>query len=705
MKSHKKLKKKPIEKSVLKPNKTNRYAWLVIFVLGFVLYSNSISNDYALDDAIVITKNQFTQKGLEGIGDIFSYDTFTGFWLSTYTNRTAKQIQDEKKLVAGGRYRPLSVATFAFEKQLFGQNPHISHFVNILLYILTCIVLYNVLSKLFRNYKSKFWYLSFPFIATLLFLAHPIHTEAVANIKGRDEIMTLLGSLLALWFTIKYFETGKIANVLWSSISLFLGLLSKENAITFLAVIPISMYYFYHNKNAGKKLYAYGGLLLAAGIFLLIRASVLGGGGEKQIAHEIMNNPFLDPISKEPVSFGVKMATIFVTLWMYIRLLIFPHPLTYDYYPYQIPLSDWSNPYTLIALVIYLSIGLYAIYGLFKRKDIFSYGILMFLIPLSVVSNVFFSVGTFMNERFIFISSIGFSIILAWVVYNYLPMLVKNKSKLHTVMLIVLLPILLLYSGKTMSRNKAWENDFVLFTTDVKVSFNSAKSTCSAGGKLIEESQKPVIKSDTALHNKYVRDAIGYLEKSLEIHPEYVDALNLLGNAWYELEMNTAKSVHYYTEVLKLRPYHNVAYQNAGIVVNNGFAILNNGKNVSTYEEILTACIELDKVKPGIRGLNHLIGTIYGRYLNNLDSSILYLNKEIEGGNQSISLQKDIAVAYGMKGLYEQALFHFEKAIELDPNDPSTWINAAYTHAQMGNMPKYNEYIAKSNQLKSKNQQ
>ena len=232
-------------------------AFLILCVFAFILYGNTLTHDYALDDAIVITNNQFTQQGTEGIANIFKYDTFVGFWLTSNPTKTAEQIQEEKKLVAGGRYRPLSLVSFALEVEFFGKNikdandkviykgdPFVSHLGNIVLYLLTAFLLYVILSKLFPQEKDKKWYLGFPMIAALLFLAHPIHTEAVANIKGRDEIMTLLGSLGALWFTLKYLDTKKIWYVLLSSLCLFLGLLSKENAITFLAVIPLTVYYF-----------------------------------------------------------------------------------------------------------------------------------------------------------------------------------------------------------------------------------------------------------------------------------------------------------------------------------------------------------------------------------------------------------------------------------------------------------------------------
>jgi len=341
---------------------------LVLTIFAFILYYNTLNNDYALDDAIVVTNNQFTQKGSEGISEIFKYDTFVGFWLTSNKGKTAEEIQTEKKLVAGGRYRPLSLATFALEIEFFGQdikdasgkivykgNPTVSHFVNIVLYLLTTILLFIILKKLFPPDDSKKWYLSFPLIVSLLFLAHPIHTEAVANIKGRDEIMTLLGSLSALWFTLQYLDTKKFYNLILSSICLFLGLLSKENAITFLAIIPLTVYYFTKNSHFDN-LKSWIPLFIAASVFLIIRGSILGFGEHKQeIAQEIMNNPFLHASGLE------KIATIFFTLWVYIKLLFFPHPLTYDYYPYQIEIIGWSNPGAFLPLLLYLALGVYSV--------------------------------------------------------------------------------------------------------------------------------------------------------------------------------------------------------------------------------------------------------------------------------------------------------------------------------------------------------
>ncbi|HNQ68326.1 MAG TPA: tetratricopeptide repeat protein [Bacteroidales bacterium] len=714
-----KAKNKPKPKQTVateqKPIPTKKglsFDWKIFLVLGifaFILYGNTLNHDYALDDAIVITNNQFTQKGIDGIPDIFKYDTFVGFWLTSYKDRTAEQIQEEKKLVAGGRYRPLSLATFALEIEYFGKNikdangqivykgnPFVSHLINILLYLLTTIILFLVLKRLFPIDDNKKWYLSLPFIVSILFLAHPIHTEAVANIKGRDEIMTLMGSLSALLFMLKYLDTKKMYFFILSSLSLFLGLLSKENAITFLAIIPITVHYFTKHSLI-KNWKAFSLLISVASIFLIIRGRILGFGGHEEVAQEIMNNPFLLASGAE------KMATIFFTLWIYIKLLIFPHPLTYDYYPHQIEIINWTNPGAFLPLLLYLAIGGYALYGLIKKKDVFSFSIWMYLIPLSVVSNIFFPVGTFMNERFVFISSIGFCLILGYLIYKYIPKLIKNVQSSEYVMLLILVVIIGLYSFKTINRNKAWENDLTLFTTDVQVSSNSAKSNCSAGGKIIEEAQKPENKNNKAVHDEMCLKAISYLERAVEIYPEYVDALNLLGNAYYEYNFDVAKSLHYYSKVLKLKKFHSVSYANARIVMMNTVGLMSTGATQNTAEDVIRGSLEIIAVQPEFGEAYHLIGTMYGKYLNDLDSAWYYFEKANSCNfDKNASFYKDLGVVCGMTGRFADALKYFLKAIELDPNDPQTFYNAGVTYQQLGDNKNAAAYIAKSNEMTNK---
>src|SRR5574344_10293 len=208
---------------------------------------------------MIIFENNYTLQGFKGTQDIFTQDAFTGYF------------GKDKNLVTGGRYRPLSQFTFMIEYELFGQSIHdkvglnrapqneelfsesplpiISHAVNVLLFIILCLITYHVLRKIFPNYDHKKWYLSLPFIATLLFALHPLHTEAVANIKGRDEIMCMLGAMFAVFSTIKYMNKRNILWLFAAFAAMVFALFSKENAITFLAIIPLVVYFLPNTKK------------------------------------------------------------------------------------------------------------------------------------------------------------------------------------------------------------------------------------------------------------------------------------------------------------------------------------------------------------------------------------------------------------------------------------------------------------------------
>src|SRR5690606_21088392 len=113
-----------------------RYALpgFVLMVLAVGLYYQSIHYGYVLDDLIVIEENTFTKKGVAGIKEILTTESMTGYF------------GEQKNLVQGNRYRPLSLVTFAMEYEFHQElKPSTSHFINIILYGLTGLLLCMVL--------------------------------------------------------------------------------------------------------------------------------------------------------------------------------------------------------------------------------------------------------------------------------------------------------------------------------------------------------------------------------------------------------------------------------------------------------------------------------------------------------------------------------------------------------------------------------
>src|ERR1035437_3609670 len=233
--------------------------WLLLAV-AMLVYGNSIFNNYALDDAMVITDNAFTQKGVGGIKDILTADTFYGFFKENTNN------------VAGGRYRPFSLITFAFEYQFFGLSPHFSHFINILLFGFCGIGIFIFIKKILQSTQLKYLENSIiPLLTAVLFLVHSIHTEAVANIKGRDEIFSLLFSIFTVIYLMKYIDEGRqTKHLLIGFLLFFFALLSKENSFTFIIIIPMTFYFF---RKISLKDYAIilTPVALASALFFLLR--------------------------------------------------------------------------------------------------------------------------------------------------------------------------------------------------------------------------------------------------------------------------------------------------------------------------------------------------------------------------------------------------------------------------------------------------
>lgn len=481
---------------------------LVLSLAAFVLYGMSIGYGYIQDDQLFIWDNSYVQKGFGGLADIFGHDSLLGFY------------KDPKVMLEGGRYRPLPLATFAMEVGIFGPGkPGVGHFVNILLYALCALMLYRVLSALFSAQAGGRWFWSVPFLAALLFVVHPVHVEVAANIKSRDEIMALMGSLGALWFMMRYFDSGEGKFQWMAAGSFLLGLLSKENTITFLAVIPLIIWVF-SGVPLGRAVSASLPMLGSVLLFLLLRAMALN----KPIDHvdELVLNPFFGMNASE------KFGAIFFSLGWMLKLLFAPYPLTIDYYPYHVPkvgLDDWR---VLLSMGVYLFLGVWALRSLLKnRSNIPAFSIIYFLLTISIVSNLFVRTSTFLNERYLFMPSVAFCLLAAWFLVEKLPALTGKTADKPSVPGIALGAVLLLvFVGISLQRLPDWGGEGAgLVESAIRTSPDSYRANYYYANLLyqtryvkIEKSTDPAVQTE----KQNLLDAMSlYVDKSLQINPGY----------------------------------------------------------------------------------------------------------------------------------------------------------------------------------------
>jgi tetratricopeptide (TPR) repeat protein len=649
-------------------NISNSTSLIIIIFCCFVLYGNTLKNDYALDDAIVITQNEFTKQGIQGIPSILSTDSFVGFF------------GKDKKLVAGGRYRPLSLVSFALEYHFFGKNPFISHLLNIIFYAILVFLIYWVISNLLSNFLKELQKI-IALVTAFIFMLHPIHTEVVSNIKGRDEIFSLLFSLLSFGATMYYVRKTNWAWICGAMVFMFLALLSKENALAFVLIIPFGLYYFQHVSlpKAGK-IFIF--LIIPAIIFIFIRQRILGEFSASE-ANELMNNPFLGASSEQ------KLATIFYTWAIYLKLLLFPHPLTYDYYPYHIGLVGFSNLLVWITLIVLAGLSVFVFKNI-RTRNIYSFSIIGFAVSFIMVSNLIFPVGTFMNERFVFMPSLFWSMALS---AASISLIYRKELPKYMIFLISTIGILyvLFFAGKTITRNEVWKNDFTLFTTDVKTSATSAKSNCSAGGKLWEQAKTL---TDSIQQKKYFNLSEKHLRKALEIYPNYADAWLLLGNVVFDGKKDIEEAALCYLKVIQWQLGHENAWNNLDIVLQK-----TENRNLQ-----LKLYLQANTLNPSRYIINYRLGVLYGRYFGDLNNSIAYLSLATRIDSSKAEAFKDLGTAYGIAGNVKEAYYSFKKAVLLDGNDIQTYANLDYSCMQLGLTSEAKEYYKKVEQLEKNKQ-
>ncbi len=200
---------------------SNRQYAVIVFAFSFVLYFNTVFNDYNLDDELVTQNHRLTSKGIAAIPEIFASPYY----------------QDESGYKY--EYRPLVLVSFAIENALFGEQAWLSHLINVILYSLMCVLLLKVLQNLLKNYS-----ILLPFFTTLLFAAHPVHTEVVASIKNRDEIMAVGFGLLSLYYAIRYVTTNQKPLLIPILLLFIAAILSKTSALTFAIISPVLLVVF-----------------------------------------------------------------------------------------------------------------------------------------------------------------------------------------------------------------------------------------------------------------------------------------------------------------------------------------------------------------------------------------------------------------------------------------------------------------------------
>lgn len=632
--------------------RNHRLQSVLIFSFAFLLYANTLGHQWAQDDTSVIVENMLTQRGFSGIPEIFSTDSFYGYF----------KVEGKAAVVSGGRYRPLTLAMFAVVHQIFGARPFPYHLLTVTLFALVCLLLYRTLLLLLRDHQGRGYAELLAWMTALLFAAHPIHTEAVANVKGSDEIVTLLGSLGTLYLGLRAADTGKLRYGVFAGVSLWLALLAKENAATFLAVVPLALVLI-RRERWSRVMQLEWPLLVAFAGFFAMRMAVLPDLFSKPPV-ELLNNPYLKWTGDHWIAFtpGEKFATILYTLGRYVWLLIAPIRLTSDYYPRHIGIMQGGDPAVIGSVVLYGFLAGYAAWGLWKgKRDLVRFGILYYLITLSIVSNLFFPIGTNMGERFLFMPSLGFCLVVAVLLLRLSRSQPGREWGRIGASLVLFAVITTAFAAKTVLRNPAWHDTKTLAFTDVVTSGNSAKVQgvcgmiyCTLG---IEE-------ADPARKAELLGRAVQYNSRAIEIHPTFKSALLNRGVAYYHLG-RYEEAIRDQRKVLSIAPDDPKGRANLSL------ALGGEGKSVAEVKHDLALALQL-----------------------------LRESFQADSTNQETIWQ--LGVVHAKSGMYAEAVPWFVRFTQLRPDDPAAWGGLEWAYTLSGDPAKAAECRARAEELKQK---
>lgn len=430
-----------------------------------LIYVNTLRNEFTMDDGIYVLRNpQVTQASLR---QFFAPNKFSNV------------------------FRPVTFATLAFNWRLGGARPFGFHLFNLLLHAgATCVLFLLLEALLGASPPAK----EVAFVAALIFAVHPLHTEAVASIAGRAELLAA-GFVFAAW--ILHLDDRQIP-----AFGCFvLALLSKESAVVFLPLLLVGDY----ARGKWKPILRYA---LFAGVTLLylgILWKVQGGRFGQPTISQLDN-----PLAVIPAQWRILNALR--VAWKYAALHFYPAKLSCDYSFNTIPMYlDWRH--TLPALLAAMAaIGAW-IWAVRKRRSglILAGGI--YLGGFAVTANILMPTGTIMGERLAYLPSAGFCL-LAALGWDWL------RGRQRTVAVAALAAIVAAFGMRTMVRNLDWTDNMSLYSAGVRVSPGSAKMHGNLGTEYQAAVQWDLAASE--------------YETALRINPDYPDILAAYGllEAW-----------------------------------------------------------------------------------------------------------------------------------------------------------------------------
>lgn len=490
-----------------------KQSYIILALTVIVCYGNTYFNGYALDDNLVVTENKYVQKGVTGIADLLTHPYY----------------QDADKTYD---YRPVASITLAIEHQFFGNNPHISHLVNLLLYTLCIWLVFVVLCEVFALDKIHGL---LPLFITYFYAIHPSHTEVVASIKNREELFSVIFALAALLYAYRFFNTGKWAVGLLTIFFLLLSLVSKMTSMTMLGVIIlVGLYYGFHKK--GKGFYILTAILTIVAIFYF------------RIIWSISDRPIY--FHENPLSFihdvSIRVGTSMESMLFYFKFMLWPYPFCFYYGHNTIPPISIFHIVSLSSILLHVSLFVFAT-RLWLKGNIAGLFIYAYLGSIFAYSNLPLIYTGIVSERSLFLPSLWFILSAGVILYygyrKFASLLLNGVVKKTGMFLIGALSIVFIWL--TIQRNFQWKDNLTLMGADIVHMEHSTLGNFFYAWILQDAGEAS---QERQMRAHYFDLAKKHYRQTFAISPDYAQALFRIGMIHQYEESNSDSAFYYFQQ-------------------------------------------------------------------------------------------------------------------------------------------------------------
>ena len=475
---------------------------IAVASLAVFVYLNAFGHEFVLDDTRLIRDN-VRIRSLADVPQLFA----GSYWGSQGTQAL---------------YRPLPLASYAVNYAVHGLSTGGYTAVNVALHVAVSLLLFVLVRSLGAPVFAAG-------AAGVLFAVHPVHTEAVTGISGRPELLAALFSLLALYLHRLAPGAGRAA-LRYRAGVLFCfacALLSKESAITLLAVIPAmdALVPARDGRPAGPRsrlVSDYLPIAIVALAYLAVRRSVLGGIVIPDGEIAALDNPLV-PVTATPMgdrmgaTTGQALMTAFAVVAEYARLLVWPARLSPDYSYNQIPLVTTAlDVRFLLGVAIVIGCAA-AVLWLWRRSPAAAFGLAFLALTYSIAGNFVIRIGTICAERLLYLPSAG-ALIAAGVA---LERVAGRAARPRRALVTALAVIVVAASARTMTRNQDWRDESALWTAAVRVAPGSARVQSEYGRIVMAHAETAAGDGRTADAERLYAEAQAHFEIAVQIYPSY----------------------------------------------------------------------------------------------------------------------------------------------------------------------------------------